>query len=84
MRPVLVDIQNLALKGFRCQDRLAIAAALQDELMRLLAQPEVAERLARIGGGPRAKIGEVNLGANPKPHQVGAKTARAIGKGLLK
>lgn len=84
MRPVLVDIQNLALKGFRYQDRLAIAAALQDELMRLLAQPEVAERLARIGGAPRSKIGAVNLGANPKPRQVGAETGRAIDNGLLK
>jgi len=84
MRPVLVDIENLALKGLRCQDRLVIAAALQDELMRLLTHPEMVARLMRIGGGPRSKIGAVDLEANPTPRQVGAETGRAIAKGLLK
>jgi hypothetical protein len=84
MKPVLVDIENLVLKGFRYEDRNAIAAALQDELARLLAAPESAARLANLGHVPHLSVGDVRLDANAKPHQVGAETGRVIGKGLLK
>ena len=84
MKQVLVDIENLVLKGFRYEDRHAIAAALQDELVRLLATPETAARLASLGHVPRLNIGSLNVEANQKPSQVGTETGRAIGKGLLK
>jgi hypothetical protein len=84
MRQVFVDIESLVLKGFRYEDRGAIAAALQDELGRLLAAPEAAERLVRFGETPRLRVGDVTLAANARAPQVGTETARAIGKGLLK
>jgi hypothetical protein len=84
MKPVLVDIENLVLKGFRYEDRHAIAAALQDELARLLAAPETAARLTQLGQLPQLSVGDVRIDASAKPHQVGAETGRAIGKRLLK
>jgi hypothetical protein len=33
---------------------------------------------------PRMRIGNVNVGSNAQPQQVGSETARAIGKGLTK
>jgi hypothetical protein len=84
MKQVLVNIENLLLKGFRYEDRHAIAAALQDELARLLAAPETAARLTKLGQLPHLSVGDVRIDANAKPHQVGAETGRVIGKGLLK
>ena len=84
MRPVLVDIENLVLRGFRFEDRHAIAGALQNELARLLSGPEIAERLARLGETARLRVDAVKLDAGAKPYQVGSETARVIGKGLLR
>ena len=84
MKQVRVDIERLVLKGFRYEDRHAIAAALQDELARLLAAPETAARLAELGHVARVSIDSFNVQANQKPSQVGTETGRAIGKGLLK
>ena len=84
MSPVLVDIENLALKGFCYEDRYAIVVALQDELMRLLAAPETAARLAKLGQGAHSSVDAIDLEAIPAPRRAGAATARAIGKGLMK
>lgn len=84
MRRVIVSIDSLVLKGFRYEDRRAIAAALQDELARSFATPEAMRRLTALGHMPRMRIGNVNVGSNAQPQQVGSETARAIGKGLTK
>jgi len=84
MKPVLVNIENLVLKGFRYEDRHAIAAALQDELARLLAAPETAARLANLGQVPRLSVDTFRIEAHPQPRQIGVATGRAIGQGLLK
>jgi hypothetical protein len=84
MKRVVVHIDSLALKGFRYEDRYTVAAALQDELTRVLAAPETAQQVASLGSVPRLRLGSVNLGAGTKPHQVGAETGRAIGRGLTK
>ena len=84
MKQVLIDIENLVLKGFRYEDRHAIAAALQDELARLLAAPETAARLANLGQVPHLSVDAFSVEANPKPSKIGSETGRAIGKGLLK
>jgi len=84
MRRVLIYIDNLVLKGFRYDDRHAVAAALQDELTKVLAAPESAQRVASLGSVPRLRLGSVNLGADTKPHQVGAETGRVLGKGLIR
>jgi hypothetical protein len=84
MRRVVVHIDRLLLKGFRHEDRYTIAAALQDELTRVLVAPEAAQQVASLGSVPRLKLGSVNIGADTKPHQVGAVTGRAVGKGLIR
>lgn len=84
MRRVIVSIDSLVLKGFRYEDRRAIAAALQDELARSFATSEAMRRLTELGHMPRMRIGNVNVGSNAQPQQVGSETARAIGKGLTK
>lgn len=84
MKRVVVHIDSLALKGFRYEDRYTVAAALQDELTRVLAAPEAAQQVASLGSVPKLKLGSVNIGANAKPQQVGAATGRAVGKGLIR
>jgi hypothetical protein len=84
MRRVIVNIDSLILKGFRHEDRFAVAAALKDELTKVLAAPESAQRVASLGSVPKLKLGSVNIGANAKPQQIGAATGRAVGQGLIK
>ena len=55
MRRVIVHIDSLVLKGFRYEDRYTIAAALKDELTRMLAPPEAAQRVTSLGSVPRLK-----------------------------
>jgi hypothetical protein len=84
MKRVVVHIENLVLKGFRREDRHAIAAAVQNELTRVLAVPRAARNLAPSGNVPHLRLGSVTLGANTKPHQVGAEIGRAVGRGLIR
>jgi hypothetical protein len=84
MRRIMVHIDNLVLKGFRYEDRYAFAAALQDELTRVMTVPGAAQQLAGLGSMPQMRIGNVNVGAITQPQQVGSQTARAIGRGLIK
>ena len=84
MRRVVVHIDSLVLKGFRYDDRHAIALAVQEEIARVLAAPDAAYQVAQLGSTPQLRIGSVNVGANAKPQQVGATTGRALGQGLIK
>ena len=84
MRRVLVHIDNLVLKGFRYEDRHAVSAALQEELTRVLAVPDAARHIAEFGSTPRLQIGNVNVGASAKPHQVGLAAGNAVGRELIK
>jgi hypothetical protein len=84
MKRVVIDIESLVLKGFRYEDRHAIAAALQHELAATIAGPEAAERLASLGSAAHLRLGSVNLGASADAHEVGAQTGRAVGAGLIK
>jgi hypothetical protein len=84
MRRVIVSIDSLVLKGFRYEDRHRVAAALKAELTRVLAQPGAAERLTELGSAPQLRLDNVNVAPNAIPQQVGAETARAIGRGLAK
>lgn len=84
MRRILVNIDSLVLKGFRHEDRYAVAAAVQDEISRALTAPEAAARLAQLRSITNLRIGSVNIAADTKPQQVGAATGRAIGRGLTK
>ena len=84
MKRVVVHIDSLILKGFRYEDRHAVAAAVQDELARSLSAPGAAQNLVSFGSVPLLRLGSVNLGAETKPQQLGAETGRAVGRGLLK
>lgn len=84
MRRIVVNIESLVLKGFRYEDRHAIAAAVQDEISRVLSAPDAAARVAQLGSMPNLRIDTVSVAANAKPTQVGAATGRAIGRGLSK
>ncbi len=84
MKRVVVKIDSLVLKGFRYEDRHAIATAVQEEITRALAAPYAAARVAQLGSTPQLRIGNVNVGTNAKPQKVGAATGRAVGKGLIK
>ena len=82
MRRVIVQIDNLVLKGFRFEDRHAISAGLQEELSRLLVAPGIVQRLAQGGEIPRMRVGNVSIAANAKPQRIGIAAAQGISKGL--
>jgi hypothetical protein len=81
-RRVNVHIGNLVLKGFRHEDRHAVAQGLQEQLTRMLSAPGMAERLSQVGNIPRLRVGQVNMAADAKPQQIGIAAANGIGKGL--
>lgn len=84
MRPIIVNIDSLVLKGFRHEDRHAIAAAVQDEIVRALAAPDAAAQLPQLGSIPNLRIGNVDVAVNAKPQHVGAAAGHAIGRRLIK
>jgi len=78
MKRVIVHIDSLALKGFRHEDRYAIADGLRQELARLLGEPAAAEGLARTGNTARLQAGKVQVQQTGKQGRVGAEVARGI------
>jgi hypothetical protein len=81
-RRLSVQIDNLVLKGFRHEDRHAIARGVQEELTRLLSEPGMVQRLSGTGHIPHLRVGRVNMAADAKPQQVGVAAANGIGKGI--
>lgn len=81
-RRIIVNVENLVLKGFRPEDRHAIAQGLQDQLTQLLSEPQMAQRLANHGFIPHLRVPPVTTGSNAKPQQIGNAVAEGIGKGL--
>ena len=82
MKRVIVHIDSLVLKGFRHEDRHALAAGLQAEIARLFAEPDTAARLVNIDGTSRLRAGKVPVGHDAKPRSVGTQTARAIARSI--
>ncbi|MCC2641071.1 MAG: uncharacterized protein K0S45_1484 [Nitrospira sp.] len=82
MRRAVVNIDSLVLKGFRYEDRHAIAQGLQEQLTRLLSEPGKAEGISEIGTIPRLPVGSITAEAGDKPQQIGTATAHEIVKGL--
>jgi hypothetical protein len=78
MKCVRVQIDRLVLKGFRYEDRRAVAAGLQRELSRMLADAAVVRRLAVIGDVSSMRLQTEPMRSDAPPHQVGASAARAI------
>lgn len=81
-RRIRLHIDRLVLKGFRHEDRHAIAQGVQEQLTHLLAEPGMAQRLGSTGSIPRLRVGPVTIAAEAKPQQIGKATADGIGKGL--
>jgi hypothetical protein len=82
VRPIVVTIESLALKGFRYEDRQAIAQALQEQLTHMFSHPRMADRLRGMGDVPRLRIRPINLANLRTPQQVGIAAGREIGRGL--
>lgn len=82
MRRVIVHIDSLVLKGYRHEERYAIADGVRGELNRLLAHPTTVERLASLGDMPSIRVGKINLAQDAKPEHFGVSAASAIVRGL--
>jgi len=82
MKRVIVHVDSLVLKGFRHEDRHALAEGLSAELGRLLASPDAAHHLGAQDGVSRLKIGAVHIGQGAKPAAVGARAAQGIARGI--
>jgi len=80
MTRVVMHIDRLVLKGFRHEDRHAIAEALREELGRQFAEPDAARHLVSRGDLPQLKVGGVRIASNTKPSQVGAQAAQGIAR----
>jgi hypothetical protein len=80
MTRVKLHIESLALKGFRHEDRHEIAAGLEAELGRLLADPAALHRLTAEGHVPRLALGRLAIAPGSKPGQIGQAAAQGISR----
>ena len=80
MKRVVVHIDRLVLKGFRHEDRHAIAAGLQQELGRVFADREAVQHLSAMGDVSQLQVGGVHIEHGSKPQRVGEHVAQGIGK----
>ena len=81
MKRVVVHIDRLVLKGFRHEERHAIAAGLEQELGRVFFDREVS-LLRAMGDVSRLQVGGVPVEHGSKPQRVGETVARGIGTEL--
>jgi len=84
LKRIVIHIDRLALKGFRDQDRVAIAAGLQDELARVLGDRADVRRLSTTADALRLQVGSVPVERGSRPRRVGQVVARGIGKEMTK
>jgi len=82
MKRVVIHIDQLVLRGFRSEDRHAIAAGLQQELSRLLADPDAARQLAAQDGMSRLNTCAVRIVHGAQPAAVGVQAAQGIARGI--
>jgi hypothetical protein len=71
MKRVVVHIDRLVLKGFRREDRHAIAAGLQQELGRVFAGRRRLFGLREMGDVSRLQVNGVEFEQGAKPQRVG-------------
>lgn len=81
-RRVTVHIDSLVLKGFRHEDRYALAQGLQEQLTQVFSRPGMAQRLSEAGTIPSLRVRDVSTVADARPQQIGVAAANGIGKGL--
>ncbi len=79
---VRLHIDSLVLNGFPEGDRYRIAAALEDELARLLAEQGVPPGLTKGISVPFLDAGSIRLSPDAGPRRIGAQIARSLFGGL--
>ena len=84
MKQVVVHIDRLVLRGFRHEDRHAIATGLEQELGRVFADREAVSLLRARGDVSRLQVGGVSVGQGWTPRRVGESVAQGIGKEIKK
>jgi hypothetical protein len=84
MTRVVVHIDRLVLRGFRREDRHAVATGLQEELTRVFAEPEVTSHVRTMGDVPTLGVGPVAMPAGAEPQRVGESVARGIGAEVVR
>ena len=82
MKRVVVHVDRLVLRGYQHDERHAVAAGLQAELGRLLAETGAAGRLAQLGHVPRLRLGRMPITPNASAPAVGEAAARVIGRAV--
>ena len=82
MSRVELHIEALVLEGVRHEDRHAVAAGLQAELVRLLENEETARRVAGLGDTPERRLNDVHIAHGSKVDAIGAQVARGIVRGV--
>ncbi len=80
MNRVIVHIDSLVLKGFRREDRHAIAAGLQQELTSMFADPKAIQHWTARGDISRLRVGNVPIDQGSKLQRVGGQIAQGIGR----
>ena len=83
MKRIVIHIDRLVLKGFRPEDRHAIAAGLQLELGRVFAEREAVSLLRDRGDVSRLQVG-MPIEQGSRPQRVGESVAQGIGKEIMK
>ena len=84
MKRVVVHIDRLVLKGFRHEDRHAIAMGLQQELGRVFADRKAVSLLSAVGTVRRLQVRGVPIVHGSEPQRVGESVAQSIGKEIKK
>ncbi len=82
MNRVIVHIDSLVLKGFRHEDRHAIAAGLQQELTGIFADPKAVQQWTSRGDVSQLRIGSVPIKPDSKPQRIGGQVAQGISRGV--
>ena len=84
MKRVVVHIDRLVLKGFRHEDRHAIAVGLEQELGHVFADRDAVSLLRARGNVSRLQVGGVPVEQGSRPQRVGESVAQGIGREIKK
>jgi hypothetical protein len=80
MRRIVVHIDQLVLRGISHADRLAVAAAIEQELRDRLAAPGVGERLTQLGALERLRLDTIHIDSGATPARIGTAAAGGIAR----
>lgn len=80
---VVVHIDRLALRGFRHEDRRAVAEAFRRELSRQLTREGAAARLASLVSAARVDAGSASVPHEAAPRAMGEAAGHAVARSLL-